>query len=132
MIRFFKSLIDQDREPVVICDLRHTIVYMNPSAIARYQKWGGAALIGRSLYDCHNADSREKIDRVIHWFSEAPTNNRVHTTYIQRENTDVYMVALRDGEGALIGYYEKHEVRTLDQSGFYESIGSSTSDSTVG
>lgn len=132
MTAFFKSLIDQDREPIVICDLTHTVRYMNPSAVTRYQRWGGGALVGRSLYACHNADSCAKIDRVIRWFSDAPTNNRVHTTYIKSENTDVYMVALRDGDGTLIGYYEKHEVRTPDPSGFYESIGSSTSDSTVG
>ena len=27
---------------------------------------------------------------------------------------DVYMVALRDGSGRLIGYYEKHEDRTCE------------------
>lgn len=30
---YFKSIIEQDREHVVICDLNHTILYMNPSAI---------------------------------------------------------------------------------------------------
>ena len=31
---YFKSLVDQDRAEVVICDLEHTIIYMNPAAIA--------------------------------------------------------------------------------------------------
>ena len=26
---YFKSIIDQDREAVVICDLNHIIIYMN-------------------------------------------------------------------------------------------------------
>ena len=30
---FFKSVIDADDAPVVICDLEHTIVYMNPTAL---------------------------------------------------------------------------------------------------
>ena len=42
---FFKSVIDADDAPVVICDLEHTIVYMNPTAVKRYEKRGGAALV---------------------------------------------------------------------------------------
>ena len=38
---YFKSLVDQDRAAVVICDLEHTILYMNPAAIASYAKYGG-------------------------------------------------------------------------------------------
>ena len=38
---FFKSVIDQDRAPVVLCDLDHTILYMNPAAIRNYAKRGG-------------------------------------------------------------------------------------------
>ena len=30
------------------------------------------------------------------------------------ENKDVYMIALRDEQDDLIGYYEKHEYRTND------------------
>ena len=64
---YFKSIIDQDRESVVICDLNHIIIYMN-------------------VYTYHNA----KHDR------------------------DVYMVALRDASGTLIGYYEKHDSRKAE------------------
>lgn len=39
---FFKSVIDADDAPVVICDLENTIVYMNPTAVKRYEKRGGA------------------------------------------------------------------------------------------
>lgn len=46
---FFKSIIDQDSCPVVICDLDHQIIYMNPGAAARYAKQGGADLVGKSL-----------------------------------------------------------------------------------
>ena len=59
---FFKSVIDADDAPVVICDLEHTIVYMNPTAVKRYEKRGGAALVGRSIKGCHNGDSNDKIE----------------------------------------------------------------------
>ena len=58
---FFKSVIDADDAPVVICDLEHTIVYMNPTAVKRYEKRGGAALVGRSIKGCHNGDSNENM-----------------------------------------------------------------------
>jgi PAS domain-containing protein len=112
---FFKSVIDQDRDPVVICDLDSVILYMNPAAIARYR----GDLAGKSLKDCHNADSNGKIDRVLAFFALSKENNVVYTSYLERENKDIYMVALRDGEGKLIGYYEKHERRDREKSACY-------------
>ena len=35
---YFKSLVEQDNTAIVICDLNHTIIYMNPSAILNYKK----------------------------------------------------------------------------------------------
>ena len=34
---------------------------------------------------------------------------------------DVYMVALRDGYGIIIGYYEKHEYRNIEAAKLYDS-----------
>lgn len=67
----FKSIIDQDRSAIVICNLKHEIIYMNPTAIARYKKRGGANLIGRSLLACHNEKSQELIQNVITWFEKS-------------------------------------------------------------
>ena len=108
---FFKSVLEQDAAAIVLCDLNHTIVYMNPTAIARYHKHGGAALVGRSLRNCHNTHSNEMIQKVVDWFSASPEHNIVYTYHNEKENKDVYMVALRDDAGKLIGYYEKHEYR---------------------
>ena len=109
---YFKSLVDQDREPIVICDTAHTIVYMNPAARKRYEKRGGAALIGRSLLHCHNASSNSRIQEVVDWFAASPEHNIIYTYHNEKQNKDVYMVALRDADGTLIGYYEKHEFRS--------------------
>ena len=120
MIQYLKSVLDQDTSPVVICDLQHTIVYMNPAACQRYAGFGGEKLLGQSLLRCHNGKSAELIARVLAWFAASPSNNRVHTFYNEKENKDVYMVALRDEQGALIGYYEKHDYRNRDMTPFYE------------
>lgn len=112
---FFKSVIDADKSPVVICDLEHTVVYMNSASIARYH----TDITGKSIKSCHNAESNEKIDRVVNWFIENKENNIVFTYHSDKENKDVYMVALRDDNGELIGYYEKHEYRNKETAELY-------------
>ena len=113
--KFFKSVLEQDTAPVVICDLEHTVVYMNPASISRYH----TDLTGKSLKACHNADSNAKIDRVVAWFAKSKDNNIVYTSRNDKENKDVYMVALRDAGGTLIGYYEKHEYRAKETGELY-------------
>lgn len=117
--KYFQSIIDQDRCAVVICNLEHEIIYMNPTAAARYAKRGGAKLVGCSILDCHNEKSGEIIKRVVAWFAESTDHNIMYTYYNDKENKDVYMVALRDENGKLIGYYEKHEYRDREKSGVY-------------
>ena len=88
-VSFYKSIVDQDRTSVVICNLKHEIIYMNLAAVTSYEKRGGDKLIGRSLLDCHNPEF----------------HNIVYTFHNEKQNKDVFMVALRD-EGKLIGYYD--------------------------
>ena len=114
--QLFKSILNQDTAPIVVCDLEHTIVYMNPSAIERYHK----DLTGSNLKDCHNAKSNEMIDKVVMWFGESHDNNIIFTYHDEKENKDVYMVALRDDDGTLIGYYEKHESRNRETESLYK------------
>lgn len=112
---FFKSVIDSDSAPVVICDLNHTVVYMNPASVSQYH----TDITGKSIKSCHNNESNEKIDRVVNWFMESNENNVVYTSRNDKENKDVYMVALRDENGNLIGYYEKHEYRNCESDKLY-------------
>ena len=112
---FFKSVIDSDKAPIVICDLENTVVYMNPASIARYK----VDITGKSIKNCHNAESGEKIDRVVAWFKESKDNNIVFTYHSEKENKDIYMVALRNDKGTLIGYYEKHEYRNKETAEIY-------------
>ena len=113
-----KSVLDQERASVVLCDLEHTIVYMNPASQKNYAKLG--YLIGKNLLDCHNPDSQEKIKKVVAWFLESEANNMIHTFKNEKQNKDVYMVALRDENKKLIGYYEKHEFRNAETADVYD------------
>ena len=117
---FFKSVLEQDKAPIVLCDLEHTVIYMNKAAALRYGNRGGYDLLGKSLMCCHSPKSQELISKVIDWFSESPNNNIIFESRNDEENKDVYMVALRDEDGKLIGYYEKHEYRTNETMKFYD------------
>lgn len=116
----FQSVIDQDRAAVVLCNLAHEIVYMNPAAVKNYEKWGGDKLVGKSLLNCHNEESKQKIEKVLDWFKEDPSHNMIYTFYNEKQNKDVYMVALRDAKKELIGYYEKHEYRNAESAKLYD------------
>ena len=114
--KLFKSILEQDTAPIVVCDLDDIIVYMNPTAIKQYRK----DLTGRNIKDCHPADANEKIDKVVEWFKKSKENNIIYTYHNEKENKDVYMVALRDDDGTLIGYYEKHEYRNKESADLYK------------
>lgn len=118
--KLMKSVLEQDRAAVVLCDLEHTIVYMNPSAKKRYAKSGGGELVGKSVMGCHNEKSCEIIEKVVAWFAESRDNNMIYTYRNEKENKDVYMVALRDEAGELIGYYEKQEYRDVESASVYD------------
>ncbi len=118
--RMIESILEQDDMPIVICNLDHDIVYMNPAAKEHYSRHAGGELIGKCIFDCHSNESRDKIIRVVEWFGKSTTNNKVHTFYNEKLNKDYYMVALRDRDERLIGYYEKHESRNRDSTPFYQ------------
>lgn len=119
LANYFQSIIEQDRCAVVICNVQHEIIYMNPAAVERYAGRGGAKLVGNSILDCHNEKSGETIRKVVAWFAENTEHNILYTYRNEKENKDVYMVALRDGDGTLIGYYEKHEYRNPEAAEAY-------------
>ena len=77
-------------------------------------------MIGKSLLNCHNTQSVEKIRQVVEWFSASVNHNMIYTFHNEKQNKDVYMVALRAEDGQLIGYYEKHEYRTPETAEVYD------------
>lgn len=85
---YFKSVIDQDRASVVICNLEHEIIYMNPAAVASYHKYGGAELLGKSLLNCHGAHSNERIKEVVAWFAR----NELSRTFYQKNKQQYYLL----------------------------------------
>ena len=118
--QLFKGVFEQDEAAVVICSLDHTIVYMNPAAAERYASDGGYELLGKSLMGCHSPRANEMIYRIVDWFAESTDHNKIYTFYNEKENKDVYMIALRDDQKKLIGYYERHMYRNRETGKLYD------------
>lgn len=105
------AILDSLLDPILVADTDHVTRYMNRAAIEFYE--GGAGLIGRSLLDCHNQQSqREMIDILA--AMRSGEQERLITT---REDRRIYMRAIRDPDGDLLGYYERYVwLREPDQS----------------
>ena len=53
------SLLDSIDEEIVLVDTNHKIVFMNRRALENYKDRGGKSLIGESIFDCHNENSKK-------------------------------------------------------------------------
>lgn len=51
---------------ITVCDKDGIIIFMNEKAIKTFEKYGGKELIGKNIFDYHNPNSCEIIDRLLH------------------------------------------------------------------
>ncbi len=96
-------LLDSMKDPVVFADNDHIIRYMNSAAIKRFKD--GETLVGRSIFSCHSERSADII-KSIHSDMKKDLEEKLIT---DNEKQRVYMRAVRDRDGNLIGYYERYE-----------------------
>ncbi|MCE5315583.1 MAG: PAS domain-containing protein [Armatimonadota bacterium] len=102
-LELLHCIIDSLKDPLVYVDNDHVIRYANKAAAANYAKWGD--ILNRSIFNCHNERSREII-RETYSALEQGEDERLIT---DNEKHKVYMRAVRDKNGQLIGYYERYE-----------------------
>ena len=100
------AILDSLKNPVTFVNTEHTIRYMNKAAIAHYDQ--GLALIGTSVLDCHNQHSQKIILEIL----AAMQDGEEERLIADDEKRHVYMRAVRDNEGQLLGYYERYEPPT--------------------
>jgi DUF438 domain-containing protein len=98
------AILDSLKSPILFADTQHVTRYMNAAAIAHYE--GGASLIGRSLLECHNEASQQAMRRIL----GAMQQDGLHEECITDEpGQKIYMRAVRDGAGGVLGYYERYQ-----------------------
>jgi PAS domain-containing protein len=97
------AILDSLKDPLLFADTDHATRYMNQAAVEYYDE--GRELIGRSLLDCHNERSQQMMVEILaamHAGEEERliTDNKKHR---------IYMRAVRDQDGRVLGYYERYE-----------------------
>lgn len=101
-------ILDSIPYPIVFVDCEHIIRYINKAAKYHYySERGYKDLIGKSLFNCHNQNSKEKI---LAAFEKLKNHGNDIFIGISIKNNRLYMNAVRDENGELIGYYERMEM----------------------
>jgi len=98
------AILDSLKDPVLFADTEHVTRYMNQAAIAYYEE--GEALIGRSLLDCHNERSRQMMIEILAAMQAEGLEEQLITDNAEHR---IYMRAVRDADGRVLGYYERYE-----------------------
>lgn len=102
--KFLRTLLDSLKDPFLFTDTDHVIRYMNKAAKSHYKQ--GEALLGTSLLDCHNPESCRMILGIFEDFKNNQYDEKLITDNAKYR---IYMRAVRNENGELIGYYERYE-----------------------
>ena len=71
---------------IMVCNAEGVILEMSDTAIKIYEKEGGAALIGRNVFDHHDAISRKQIKSVV--------DQRKHVIYSTEKGGNKKLVSI--------------------------------------
>lgn len=104
------AILDSLKDPVLVADTEHVTRYMNKAAVAYYEE--GEALLGRSLLDCHNEQSQRMMIDIL---AAMQHEGIIEQLITDNEKHRIYMRAVRDTEGRVLGYYERYEPLCVKQ-----------------
>jgi DUF438 domain-containing protein len=100
-----KAILDAYPYEVVFVDRTHTVRWMNRTALTRY---GQRVIIGNSLFNCHNESTKPKIENFLRRADEG--EDEMFETYNRKTGEREFFVPVRDQDGKVVGYFERHEV----------------------
>ena len=104
--RLWEHFLNSMKHAYVFCDTEHVIRYMNRPGEKHYAKRGGPKLVGTSVLDCHGPRSRAQILEIFGRMLDEGLDEELIT---DNDRWRIYMRAVRDEEGTLLGYYERYE-----------------------
>jgi nitrogen-specific signal transduction histidine kinase len=106
-VTLMAAILDSLKDPLLFADTEHMTRYMNKAATTYYEE--GASLIGRSLLDCHNQQSQQMMIDILAAMQAEGIEEQLIT---DNEKHRIYMRAVRDPGGQVLGYYERYEPPT--------------------
>lgn len=98
-------ILDAYAYEVVFADRNHIVQYMNKAAKKRY---AGRIDVGGSLFNCHNENSRAKIEEFLRRAENG--EEEMFEAFNPQKQEREFFVPVKDDNGHVIGYFERHEV----------------------
>lgn len=99
------GILDAYAYEIVFVDRKHIVRYMNKTAKQRY---GNRVQIGNSLFNCHNENSKIKIEEFLKRADQG--ENEMYELYNNKTGEREFFVPVRNTNGQVIGYFERHEM----------------------
>lgn len=100
-----EAILDAYAYEVIFVDRTHIVRYMNKTAKIRY---GNRVIIGNSLFNCHNENTRGKIEEFLRRADAG--EDEMFQVLNGKTGEREFFVPVRDKEGKVIGYFERHEM----------------------
>lgn len=100
---FLLSLLNSIKDPILFADTNHIVQYMNKAGIEYYEE--GESLLQSNLLKCHNEESQKMMIKIL-----AEMQNGLDEKMItDNKKYRIFMRAVRDEKGTLLGYFERYE-----------------------
>ena len=100
-----EALLDAYAYEIIFVDRNHIVRYMNKTAKLRY---GNRVVIGNSLFNCHNENTRGKIEEFL--IRADNGEDEMFQVLNGKTGEREFFVPVRDKENQVIGYFERHEM----------------------
>jgi len=107
LLEYLMDLLNSIDEEIVLVDTNHKIVFLNIAAKKNYKERFGENLEGKSIFNCHNENSKKIILDVFEKLKQGEDKVEIEGTPTKRS----FVLAVRDSQGKLVGYFEKFETR---------------------
>jgi len=101
MENIFKGILNALDFSIVFVNITHIITFMNKTAIEHYKDQGGENLVGKSIFSCHNENSKMLILEGLKQLQRGLDK----VLLFENEEIKEYMLAVRDNS-TLLGYFE--------------------------
>ena len=104
-----KGILDSYPYPIVFVDDTYTIRFMNRYAEYHYyQERGYGPLLGKSIFFCFvRESSKERIQQIK---KKMKSDGKEVFLGVSARNQRIYIQPVRDGQGKLIGFFERFEL----------------------
>lgn len=99
------GILDAYAYEIVFVDRHHIVRYMNKTAKQRY---GDRVQIGNSIFNCHNENSKAKIEIFLKRADAG--EDEMFELLNNKTGEREFFVPVRDFNNHVVGYFERHEI----------------------